>query len=79
MFHSLKPNLKTLTSSLDKNAVKWYYLGLHLDIPASTLDAIEVETLKSCEEALREMLQELLDCCTNPTWRAIVRALKIMD
>ena len=78
LFHSPKPNLKALKSSLVTYAARWYRLGLELDIPDSVLDKIEVDSKKSCEEALTKMLQEWLDRCTNPTWGAVAQALNII-
>ena len=68
--------MKTLVSSLSKEcAVKWYRLGLELDIHYKTLQVIEDDT-HNCEKALIKVLQEWLDNCTNPTWIAVVQALK---
>ena len=70
--------MKTLVSSLSKEcAVKWYRLGLELDIPDDTLQVIGKNT-HNCdhEEALIMVLREWLHNCTNPTWIAVVQALK---
>ena len=67
--------MKTLVSSLKECAVKWYRLGLELDIPDDTLQVIE-EDAHNCDEALKKVLREWLQNCTNPTWIAVVQALK---
>ena len=70
--------MKTLVSSLGKEgAVKWYRLGLELDIPDATLQVIGEDT-HNCnhEEAFSRVLREWLNNCTNPTWIAVVQALK---
>ena len=71
------PNMKTLTSSVAMEcAPDWYRLGLQLDIPDNALQVIEADHHNNCQEGMRKMLHKWLDICTNPTWRAVVTALR---
>ena len=62
--------------------LKWYDLGLELDIPALKLDVIAQKNKNDHSDCLRDMLRVWLRFVDNPpTWDAIAKALttKVID
>lgn len=57
--------------------MKWHPIGLRLYVPIDVLENISVELVWN-DQRLRKMLLELLrrHLRLNPTWRAIMDALK---
>ena len=56
--------------------VKWYNLGLGLDITPGSLDAIELANLQKPDRCFRVMLTQWLREYHRPTWSALAEALK---
>ena len=54
---------------------KWYNIGLQLELPLGTLDAIESECKSSLDYGCRKMLQRWLETGEIRTWRALADAL----
>ena len=67
-----EPKLRELVEELYGVANKWYYIGLHLDIPPDALDKICGDDLG---KALRLMLREW-EKREEPSWSAVVKALQ---
>ena len=55
---------------------RWYELGLELRVDDFTLDTIDVNFRGDNSTGLRHMFREWLRVCEEPTWEAVVRALK---
>ena len=55
--------------------VRWYNLGLQLNLRPETLDTIRAH-FKDPRDQLREMLKIWLTTSDNPSWKAITDALK---
>ena len=69
--------MKSLLSSVaEECAPDWYRLGLQLDIPDSALQVIVTDHHNDCQKGMLMMLQKWLNICPNPTWRAVVTALR---
>ena len=54
---------------------KWYYIGLHLDIPPPTLEAIGNDCKTSHEQFIK-VLQKWLQGGDTPTMRKMIEALE---
>ena len=54
----------------------WYNLGLALDITPDSLDAIELANGRNSDRCFRAMLTKWLREHKQPTWSALVEALK---
>ena len=69
--------MKTVMQSIGKEcAPKWYDLGLQLCVPDSNLRIIEKDCHNNCQDAMRKMIQEWLQLCSNPTWRIVALSLR---
>ena len=55
---------------------RWYNLGLSLEIPHIELEIIDANHRGSAERSLIEVLQLWLKRSPQPTWEALVKALK---
>ena len=56
---------------------KWYTIGLGLDIPVGTLDAISLNNNGICESCYTKTLTEWLRRDSlRPTWNALAEALR---
>ena len=55
--------------------VRWYNLGLHLNLRPETLERIREQSSDS-KDQLREMLKTWLRTRGNPSWKALTHALK---
>ena len=71
-----EPLLRDLLS--DVKTIKWYHLGLQLDISSHDLDIIEHDT-SGVEDRLKQMFQKWLKVCEKPSWRLMVNALRTID
>ena len=69
-------DLNFLHSELHPVSVKWFPLGIQLQVPVKTLQCIEAEH-KQMNRCLLEMLTVWLEC-TNPppTWNVLTEALE---
>ena len=56
--------------------VKWYNLGLGLDITPDSLDAIELANSQNPNRCFRAMLTQWLREHRQPTWNALAKSLK---
>ena len=69
--------MKAVMQSIgDECAPKWYDLGLQLGVPDSTLRIIENDCQNNCKDAIRKMIHEWLQLCSNPTWRTVALSLR---
>ena len=69
-------DLHTVQEKVFDARIKWYYIGLGLGVRDSTLKAIRSQ-FNDPADCLRETLQEWLkQTDPNPTWRALVAALR---
>ena len=56
---------------------KWHHLGIGLDIPVDTLEAINLNNQGKCERCYTAMLTEWLRRASpRPTWSALAEALR---
>ena len=55
---------------------KWYDIGLNLKVPVSTLETIRAQYRDNPQDCLREMLMVWLKMDPQPTWKALVDALR---
>ena len=70
-------SLKALLTELHPVCVRWYNIGLELDIPHTTLDCFKQNYLDQTDlmcEVLKHWLKAAVD--PPPTWEAVVVALK---
>ena len=76
--HPDKPELKDLTSALNKVANEWMTLGVQLGIPKSELNSIEVNCQHNPKRCLLEMLDVWLKQQVDPppSWTDIVDAVE---
>ena len=70
------PSLVTLIKELHYLPHLWYRLGLSLGIPDIELEIIEVNYREDPRRSLIKVLQMWLRRSPQPTWEAIVEALK---
>ena len=74
-----KPELKDLTSALNKVASEWKRLGVNLKIPDGTLNNIAADHPHKAEDCLLETLQEWLKRQDiPPSWANIVDAVELL-
>ena len=74
-----KPTLKPALKLLFPLASKWYNIGVFLDIPEGTLDAIKVDHT-DVDDCLREMLKKwLTNVNPHPTWSSLAEAVELFD
>ena len=75
---SATPTLRELTNELD-SVLEWHLLGVKLDLKTHELGEIErnyrSDGIRRCKT---EMLSRWLGNTTNPTWEAVVDALRQM-
>lgn len=71
------PTLRELTDELD-SVRDWHSLGVKLDLKAHELGEIESNYRGDITRCRTEMLSRWLDNTTNPTWGAVVEALRRM-
>ena len=69
---------KTVLKYLHEIVRKWFKLGLYLDLPKITLDAIEYNHHKDVERCKIEMVATWLSTCHShpPCWWTLVKALQ---
>ena len=74
---SVEPTLKVLLNELHPVQASWYYIGLELDIPHTTLNGFR-QMYSTPLDLMREMLICWLDTAVNPrpSWEAVVTALR---
>ena len=72
-----EPRLLDLLEELYPVCTSWYNIGLHLQIPYTTLDHFK-QMYTDPLELMREMLRHWLDTAVNPppTWKAVITALR---
>ncbi len=69
-------NLKTVRQLLFDIRVKWYDIGLELDVAVGTLESIK-SSYHDPKDCLREMLKEWLKSISPPpTWKRLATALR---
>ncbi len=62
-----------------KVAHRWKHLGVYLELPPATLDAIARDKQQSSQDCLVEILTTWLQRVDPaPTWRAIVEAVEFL-
>ena len=67
----------TLEELLDNvRTTKWFHLGLKLGVREDTLDTIERDRKLDANGALVDILRKWLRECENPTWVALVCAMR---
>ena len=67
----------TLENLLDNVKItNWFYLGVKLGINQDTLDAISKNRSSDAIGARTDMLKEWLRACEDPTWVALVAAMR---
>lgn len=69
---------RDLLNSLISKAAKWDSLGIQLGLSPDELDIIKANS-QDVEECLKNVLQKWHKKNLNPTWQAIIAALKAMD
>lgn len=69
-------DLITVLEELHEACTKWYYIGLTLKVPASTLDGIEVQSNDPKKCLLRVIQHWLKTVDPKPTWQALADALR---
>ena len=74
------PSLKDLLKELKQVSSKWHNIGVMLNIDSGSLDSIETDNPRNCENCLREMLKVWLKQVNPaPSWQAIVEALDVLE
>ena len=68
-------DLATVINDTFPCRAKWYNLGIQLRVDVGTLDSIKVQYDVPGDQ-LREVVRTWLTTSDNPTWRAMVQALK---
>ena len=69
-------DLITVLEELHEACTKWYYIGLTLKVPASTLDGIEAQSNDPKKCLLRVIQHWLKTVDPKPTWQALADALR---
>ena len=72
-----EPSLKALLTELHPVRANWYNIGLHLDIPYTTLDCFMQKYVDPLD-LMREMLKHWINTSVDPppTWEAVITALR---
>ena len=72
-----EPSLKALLTELHPVRASWYNIGLHLDIPYTTLDCF-MRNYTDPLDLMREMLKHWIKASVDPhpTWKVVVTALR---
>ena len=74
-FHSgIRP--PTLKELLSIKTTEWFRLGLELRLEEYDLEIIEKDRRLDASGALRDVLRKWQRQCEDPTWGAVVRALR---
>ena len=68
-------DLVAVQNAIHSCCTMWYNLGLQLKVPVDTLKTFEID-YQSCSDRLREVITTWLKNGENPTWCAIVEALR---
>jgi len=71
-------DLKTILNDTAPCRAKWYNLGIQLRVDMGTLESIELQ-YKAPGDQLREVVKAWLKSVENPTWGAMIDALKSPD
>lgn len=71
-----RPELGDIVEELHDVRTKWKRIGVRLGLPAPTLETIQRTHRDDLEEALYQMIGEWLDKTEEPSWSAIVTALR---
>ena len=67
----------TLENLLDNVRIaKWFHLGVKLGIRQDALEVIERDRRCDTSGALMDMLRKWLQVCEDPTWVALVSAMR---
>ena len=69
-----QPTLEELLDNV--KTVQWHRVGLKLGVQQYDLDVIEKDRSHDTNGALLDMLRKWLRECENPTWGAVVKAMK---
>ena len=69
-------DLITVLEELHEARTKWYYIGLTLKVPASTLDGIEAQSNDPKRCLIRAVQHWLRTVDPKPTWQALADALR---
>lgn len=71
-----KNDLKDVRDFLYEVRLKWYNLGLEMEVAVEDLDEIETKKMDP-SDSLREMLKNRLKSVDNPlTWKMLANALR---
>ncbi len=65
----------TVLTELHEDSDQWYNLGLALNLTPGALDAIKGQ-YKDPKECLRDAVKAWLNMSPDPSWKAIVHALR---
>ena len=69
-------DLRKVRGAIFSAKVKWYDIGVELELPLSLLDELDKENGKDSGECLRKMLKEWLSGVSPaPSWNSLVEAL----
>ena len=71
-----RPKLKDIVEELHDVKTKWYVIGIQLEVPTATLKKIQSTHKDDPERAFVEMIDEWLNQTEEPSWSAIVTALR---
>ena len=74
--HLSSNDLRKVQNSIWESRVRWYNLGLGLDISPDTLEAIDLANARKPDDCFRAMLTQWLREHRRPTWSALAEALK---
>ena len=70
-------DLATVVNELHEVRVKWYHLGVQLNMRPSDIDPIQRQYMNNCDDCLLKMLSLWLTKTTSspPSWQRVVDAL----
>jgi len=68
-------DLGAVQNAIHSCCTKWYDLGVQLKVPVDTLKTFEIDC-QHCSDQLREVITTWLKNGENPTWWAILEALR---
>jgi len=74
-FSIVEPQLKDL---ILVQTVKWYELGLQLEVKGKDLDVIQANNQNSVEACKREMFSKWLRITPNASYQQVVEALQVV-